>query len=68
MASAERQLEIIHKISEEILEQASSCASEQIAPGWTSDDSDDFIKTKKENVEKLRRIRGELEVLFTGMI
>lgn len=62
------QLEILQNITEEIGTQSKSCAAEQYSPGHDPDASDEHIKTRAANVRDLRRIREELEDIFTGMI
>lgn len=48
--------------------QAFSCAAEQHYPQHAADDMDEFIRSRKSNVMRLREIRNELEEIFTGIL
>ena len=58
----------INTLSDIIMDNMVSCASEERYPQRTADEMDDFIKDKREKVQKLREIRSELEYVFTGML
>lgn len=47
---------------------AKSAASEQNHPGGGADESDEGIATDLKKLRGLRRVRGELEELLTGVI
>ena len=65
---AERHLQILHLLSEEILSQAEQLSLEQRGPARDPDASDDFIKERKENIKKLRELREQAEVVFSGAL
>lgn len=65
---SERQQRILNDLTAEIGNQARSCAREQIDPQRGSDDMDAYIEERQQNVAKLRKMREELENLFTGIV
>ena len=62
------QHEIISGLSEEIATHLGRAASEQRNPGADPDRMDDIIKEGLETAKKLRKIRDDLEVIFTKVI
>lgn len=65
---SDAQSAIMHALTDEIVGQAKSLASEQRHPGMSADESDQYMREKKNMVLKLRAIRSELEELFTGAL
>lgn len=67
-STAERHIQILHLLSEEIFSEAKALTLEQRAPARDPDVSDDYMKEKKENILKLRKLREEAEVVFSGVM
>lgn len=67
-AEANRQTEILHMLSDEIFTLCKGLCLEQRAPARDADASDDYMKETKDRILKLRRVREELEVIFTGVL
>jgi len=59
---------ILVSITTEIINKMLFLGSEQRYPGSDPDKSDNDIKDSKTTIKELRRIRAELEELFTGAI
>jgi len=64
----ELQTNILQDITNEICKQAEIVGSEERYPHGNVDQMDDIIRDVRRNVEVLRRVRTELEHLFTGML
>ena len=66
--ATENQKQIIDGITDEILLSLRAAANEQHFPGPDPDRMDDEIRIQKSNAQKLRRLREELEDLFSSVI
>lgn len=64
----DQQLQILNELTEQIFLTARACAQEQHTPSRDPDAMDDYIKGKKETLDGLRRIRQELEDLWSGVV
>ena len=65
----ERVLEIVGGMSELIFQAALECGNEQYIPSHANPDNlDDYIKTRKQRVAVLRRLREEFENEMTGVL
>jgi hypothetical protein len=65
---SDEQQVIINSISEEIHSCMLAAKSEQYHPSADADKMDMIIRDNLEKVKKLREIRDNLEVIFTGVI
>jgi len=64
----EQQVQIINKISVEILCFLNIAANEEYAPRHEADEMDHLIADAAKRAEKLRAIRNDLEHIFTGKL
>lgn len=63
----EKQSQVLNLLTEMIQDKLVSYSSEYHHPSLDPDASDDYLKRYKEKVRELRRIRGELELVFTDL-
>lgn len=57
---------IVSELSDQIAADLNSLESEQFAPRYDVDASDDHMKAMKERIIKLRAFRNEIEEVMTG--
>lgn len=67
MKEPTRQQQIIDLLSEEIAVNLRAQANEERAPGFDPDRMDEIIKERRTAAMKLRGIRQDLEILFSGV-
>ena len=63
----EKQLQVLNLLTETIQDKLRAYQLEYSYPTRSPDESDDYLKMNKEKVRELRRIRGELEFVFTDL-
>lgn len=63
----EKQQQVLNLLTEMIQDRLLAYASEYNYTSRSSDESDAYLKRNKEKVRELRRIRGELELVFTDL-
>lgn len=59
--------QVLNLLTEAIQDKLRAYQLEYSYPTRSPDESDDFLKMNKEQVRELRRIRGELELVFTDL-
>lgn len=63
----EKHQQVLNLLTEAIQDKLRAYQLEYSYPTRSPDESDDFLKMNKEQVRELRRIRGELELVFTDL-
>ena len=63
----EKQQQVLNLLTEMIQDKLRAYQLEYSYPTRSPDESDDYLKRNKEKVQELRRIRGELELVFTDL-
>ena len=63
----EKHQQVLNLLTEMIQDKLRAYQLEYSSPIHSADESDAYLKRTKEKIRELRRIRGELELVFTDL-